>query len=326
MRTSFWQGRRVLVTGATGMIGSCLTRALLDGGAHVVVLVRDVDPQAQLYRSGDIARVSVVSGALEDFWTLERAVNLHEVEFVFHLGAQTIVGTANRFPLPTLEANIRGTYNVLEACRIHSDMVRGVLVASSDKAYGDQPELPYTEEAPLMGRYPYEVSKTCADLLAQAYHHSYELPTGVVRSANCFGAGDQNWSRIVPGTIRSLLRGERPIIRSDGNFVRDYIYVEDLAGAYMCLAEGLEADPELHGDAFNFSYERPVLVLELVDMIRDVMDCRHIEPDILDEAEGEIRSQWLAAKKARAVLGWEPRFDLESGLAKTIEWYREFLP
>jgi CDP-glucose 4,6-dehydratase len=321
---SFWEGRRSLVTGATGVVGSWLVKELLAQGAHVVALVRDADPQSEFFRSGDYRRSCIVNGDLEDFWTLARAINEHEVDTAFHLGAQTIVGTAHRFPLPTFEANVRGTYNLLEACRLHSDLVQRIVSASSDKAYGEQPHLPYTEEMPLNGRHPYEVSKGCADLIAQAYHHTYGLPIAIARCGNIYGGGDLNWSRIVPGTIRSFLRGERPTIRSDGTYVRDYIYVKDVVRAYMRLAECLD-DHRVRGEAFNFSAERPMTVLAMVNTIQKLMDCTHLEPDIRSCAEGEIRSQYLSAGKVRAILTWEPVFDLEYGLRETIEWYRAFL-
>ena len=319
-----WKGRRVLVTGATGVVGAWLVKELLARDASVVALIQDVDPQSELYRSGDVARISVVNGTLEDFGTLQRAINLHEIETVFHLGAQTIVGVAHRFPLSTFETNIRGTYNLLEACRVHKDRVGRVVVASSDKAYGEQPDLPYVEDMPLNGRHPYEVSKSCADLLAQAYHHTYGLPVAIARCGNVYGGGDLNWSRIVPGTIRSFQRGERPLIRSDGKFVRDYIYVKDVARAYLRLAECLE-DKKVRGHAYNFSMEQPMTVLDLVHRIRKLMDCEHLEPDIKNCAEGEIRSQCLSAAKARTVLQWQPAFGLESGLQETVRWYRDFL-
>jgi len=322
-RNGFWQSRRVFVTGATGIVGSWLVKDLLAQGAYVVALVRDADPQSEFYRSGDIQRVSVVNGVLEDFWALERAINEHEVDTVFHLGAQTIVGTAHRFPLPTFEANIRGTYNVLEACRLHRDMVQRVVIASSDKAYGEQPQLPYTEDMPLNGRHPYEVSKSCADLIAQAYRHTYGLPLAIARCGNVYGGGDLNWSRIVPGTIRSFLHGERPTIRSDGTYIRDYIYVKDTARAYMRIAECLD-DDRVRGQAFNFSTESPMSVLELVTVIQRLMDCEHIKPDIQNCAQGEIRTQYLSAAKARAILGWQPGYSLETGLQETIEWYHQF--
>jgi CDP-glucose 4,6-dehydratase len=320
----FWQSRKVFVTGATGIIGSWLVKELLAQRANVVALVQDADFQSELYRSGDVRQVTVVNGTLEDFWTVERSINRHEVNTVFHLGAQTIVGTAQRFPLQTFETNIRGTYNLLEACRLHADLVQYVVIASSDKAYGEQPLLPYTEEMPLDGRHPYEVSKSCADLIAQAYHHTYGLPIAIARCGNVYGGGDLNWSRIVPGTIRSILRGERPFIRSDGTYVRDYIYVKDVAHAYMRLAKCLE-DEQVWGGAFNFSTEKPMSVLEIVNIIQKSMDYTHVEPDIGNCAEGEIRDQYLSAAKAKELLKWQPAFDLESGLIETISWYREFL-
>ena len=323
-KISSWPSRRVFITGATGIVGSWLVKELLGKYAHVVALVRDADPQSELFRSGDSQQVFVVNGALEDLWTLERAINENEIDTVFHLGAQTIVGVAHRFPLPTFEANIRGTYNLLEACRLHSDLVQRVVVASSDKAYGQQADLPYTEDMPLRGMHPYEVSKSCADLISQSYWRTYGLPVAIARCGNVFGGGDLNWSRIVPATIRSLVQGERPVLRSDGSYVRDYTYVKDVVLAYMILAENMNED-RVRGEAFNFSSESPLTVLELVKTIQRLMDCGHVEPEILDCAEGEIHSQHLSAAKARRILGWEPRYDLEQALSETIDWYRGFL-
>jgi CDP-glucose 4,6-dehydratase len=321
--TGYWAGKRVLVTGATGMVGSWLVKRLVEAGAGVVALVRDADPQSELFRNGDVHRTTVVNGALEEFWTLERAINAHDVDTVFHLGAQTIVPTAHRFPLPTFEANIRGTYNLLEACRLHSELVRRVVVASSDKAYGDQPTLPYTEAMPLQGSHPYEVSKSCADLLARAYFETYGLPVAVARCGNVYGGGDLNWSRIVPGTIRSLASGERPVVRSDGTFVRDYIYVEDVVDAYLAIGEAIETR-KAAGEAFNFSTESWVPVTEIVLLIQKLMGRTDLAPVVLDRAAGEIRNQSLSARKAREVLGWRHRFDLPAGLPRTIEWYEAF--
>lgn len=322
--THFWRDRRVLVTGATGIVGSWLIRSLLASDARVVALIRDADPQSELFRSGLIREVSVVNGALEDFCTVERALNEYEVDTVFHLGAQTIVGTARRFPLATFEANIRGTYNLLEAVRLHADIVQRIVIASSDKAYGEQAHLPYLEKMPLAGRHPYDVSKTCADLLAQSYYHTFNLPIALTRCGNIYGGGDLNWSRIVPGTIRSLLQGESPIIRSDGKFVRDYIYVKDVTCALMRLAERLE-NPRVRGQAFNLSTESPVNVLQIVRVIQEIMDCEEIELRILNRAEGEIRNQHLSAEKARNILGWNPGFKMTEALTETVSWYRDFL-
>jgi CDP-glucose 4,6-dehydratase len=319
-----WTGLRVFVTGATGIVGSWLVKRLIREGAHVVVLVRDWDPQSELVRSGDIARTNVVSGRLEAFADLERALNEHDIDTVFHLGAQPIVQTALRNPLPTFEANIRGTYNLLEACRLHRGLVKRVVVASSDKAYGDGPSLPYTEDMPANGRHPYDVSKSCTDLIALSYAHTYALPITVARCGNIYGGGDLNWSRIVPGTIRSLANGDRPIIRSNGLFTRDYIFVDDVVDAYLALAEkGTESG--VQGEAFNFSPESRVSVLEITDHLRRLMGREDLEPVILDEARAEIRDQYLDSTKARTRLAWRARYTLEAGLRETIAWYRTFL-
>jgi CDP-glucose 4,6-dehydratase len=318
-----WAERRVFVTGATGIVGGWLVKALLAEGAHVVALVLDADPQSEIYRSGDVHGVAVVNGALEDLHALERAISGHAVDSVFHLGAQTIVETAQRVPWLTFEANIRGTYNVLEACRRHADRVRRVVVASSDKAYGESDILPYTEDMALRGRHPYEVSKSCADLLAQSYQHAYGLPVGIARCGNVYGGGDLHWERIVPGTIRSLVRGERPVIRSDGTYVRDYLYVKDCVSAYLALGDSLDR-PDVAGEAFNFSTESWVQVREIVATVQKIMGRTDLEPLVQDVAKGEIRSQSLSSRKARERLGWRPAYDLERGLRETVAWYAKF--
>jgi CDP-glucose 4,6-dehydratase len=319
-----WHNRRVFVTGATGIVGSWLVKRLLAEGAAVVALVRDWDPQTELVRSGDIMRTTVVNGRLEDYGTLERAINEHEVDTVFHLGAQPIVTTALRNPLPTFEANVRGSYNLLEACRVHRSLVTRVVVASSDKAYGDAPTLPYTEDMPANGRHPYDVSKSCTDLIALSYAHTYDLPVTVARCGNIYGGGDLNWSRIVPGTIRSLHRGERPIIRSNGLFTRDYIYVQDVVDGYLRLAERTN-DAGVTGEAFNFSPETRVTVLEITKAIQRLMRREELAPEILDQARGEIRDQYLDSTKAKTRLGWTARHSLDAGLTETIAWYRQHL-
>ncbi len=321
---NFWRDRRVFVTGATGLVGAWLVRALLSQGAHVIALIRDADPQSELLRSGDLRRVAVVNGRVEDFATLERALHDHEPDTVFHLAAQTIVGAAHRNPLENFESNVRGTYHLLEACRRGQPFVQRIVVASSDKAYGTAATLPYVETMPLRGQHPYEVAKSCADLITAAYHHTYGLPVAIARCGNIYGGGDLNWSRIVPGTIRAFWRGERPIIRSDGTYVRDYLYVEDVVDAYLRLALYLDR-PGIAGEGFNFSPEHPMTVLELVERIQDLMDCRHIPLDIRNTAVGEIHSQYLDASKARERLHWTPRRTLEDGLRATIAWYRAFL-
>jgi CDP-glucose 4,6-dehydratase len=323
-QNNFWADRRVFVTGATGMVGYWLVKDLLASGARVVALVRDPDPQSGFFRSGDYKQASLVQGNIEEFSTLERALNDHEVDTVFHLAAQPIVSVAHRYPVPTFEANIRGTYNLLEACRIHSNLVKRVVIASSDKAYGPHDKLPYTEDMALQGKHPYEVSKSCADLITQSYHHTYGMPVAILRCGNIYGGGDLNWSRIVPYVIRCCMENKRPVIRSDGKFVRDYVYVKDVSRCYMTVAEHL-SDKKVHGQAFNFSLERPLTVLELVDAIQDLMKAKHLTPDVQNNASGEIREQYLSAEKAHRVLNWQPKFTLEKGLAETIEWYRDYL-
>lgn len=314
---------RVLVTGATGIVGSWLVRRLVDQGAYVVALVRDADPQSELFRSGTVAQINVVTGALEDYSVIERAINEHETDWVLHLGAQTIVGTALRSPLPTFEANIRGTYNLLEACRRMSGLVRSVVIASSDKAYGDSEVLPYTEDMPPLGRHPYDVSKSCTDLLAQTYTHTYALPAAVARCGNIYGGGDLNWSRIVPGTIRSALREERPVLRSDGTYIRDYIFVDDVVDAYLMLAKAVDSG-EARGRAYNFSTESKVTALEMMQAVLRVAGSEDLEPVVLGTATGEIKHQYLDSTRAKTELGWTARFTLDEGLDRTVEWYRSF--
>ncbi|MGD0693678.1 MAG: GDP-mannose 4,6-dehydratase [Terriglobia bacterium] len=321
--SAFWTEKCVLVTGATGIVGSWVVKDLADHGAKVIALVLDADPQSELYRSDYIRRVHVVNGRLEDFATLEHAVLAYECDTVIHLGAQAIVSVAARSPLPTLETNVRGTWNLLEVCRLHSDLVKRVVIASSDKAYGEQEHLPYTEDMPLQGRHPYEVSKSCADLIAQSYHRTYNLPVAIARCGNVYGGGDLNWTRIVPATIRSLYRGESPVIRSDGRYVRDYLYVKDVSRAYLSLAEHMEST-QVRGESFNFSSESRVTVLEIVDKIRQLMNCGQIELIVLNEARGEIRNQYLSSQKAFRLLGWKPLHTLDEGLRETIDWYVKF--
>lgn len=318
----FWLDRPTFVTGATGLVGAWLVRRLLAAGADVTCLVRDWIPQSELAQSGDLGRVKVVRGDVRDQSELERVLGEFETDTVIHLAAQTIVGVANKNPISTFESNIQGTWALLEACR-RSPSIKQIVVASSDKAYGDQDALPYTEDAPLQGRHPYDVSKSCSDLIAHAYAKTYRLPVTITRCGNFYGGGDLNWNRIVPGTIRSVVRGQRPVIRSDGTFIRDYFYVEDGAAAYMLLAEKLAACPSLRGEAFNFSNEIQITVVDLVRRILDVMEA-DVVPDIRNEATNEIQHQYLSAEKARRMLGWEPLFNLDEGLRRTVKWYQDF--
>jgi CDP-glucose 4,6-dehydratase len=322
MNPSFWLDQPVFVTGATGLVGGWLIRRLIKAGAAVVCLVRDQEPHCELVRSGLCGKVAIVQGDVRDQGVLERALGEYEIGTVFHLAAQTIVGIANRNPISTFETNIQGTWSLLEACR-RSPLVRQVVVASSDKAYGDQVQLPYDERTPLEGKHPYDASKSCSDLIAQTYAVTYGLPVAITRCGNFYGGGDLNWNRLIPGTIRSVLRGQRPVIRSDGLNVRDYFYVEDGAAAYTELAEHLAKDRSLTGEAFNFSNELQVTVLELVGHILRIMDS-NLEPEVRNEATNEIRHQYLSAAKARQRLKWAPLFDLETGLRKTVAWYKEY--
>lgn len=304
------------------MVGGWLVKRLVEAEADVVCLVRDWIPRSELNQSGLLDKVSVVRGDLCDLDCLERTLGEFEVETVIHLAAQAIVGIANRNPLSTFEANIGGTWKLLEACR-RSPKVKQIVSASSDKAYGDSPVLPYTEETPLAGRHPYDVSKSCSDLICQTYATTYGTPVVITRCGNFYGGGDLNWNRIVPGTIRSVLRGQRPVIRSDGSFIRDYFYVEDGAAAYMHLAEQLAARPELAGEAFNLSNETQVTVLQLVEKVLAGMNSP-VTPEVLGEASHEIKHQSLDAAKARTMLGWEPLFTLDEGLSRTIAWYKNY--
>ncbi|HKS10671.1 MAG TPA: GDP-mannose 4,6-dehydratase [Pyrinomonadaceae bacterium] len=321
--SQFWRDRPTLVTGATGLLGGWLVRQLLAAEADVVCVVRDWVPQSEFVRAGLRDRVKVVNGDVRSQSLLERVLGEYEIDTVIHLAAQTIVGIANRNPVSTFKTNIAGTWSLLEACR-RSPTVKQIVVASSDKAYGEHKQLPYAEDAPLMGRHPYDVSKSCADLIAQSYAATYGLPVAITRCGNFYGGGDLNWNRIVPGTVRSVLRGQRPVIRSDGKFVRDYIYVEDGAAANMLLAQQLSVNNSLAGQAFNFSNETQVTVSQLVDRILKLMNS-DLQPDVRNEATNEIREQYLSARKAREVLGWTPLFTLDEGLSRTLDWYKEFL-
>jgi CDP-glucose 4,6-dehydratase len=319
---SFWEGRRVFVTGGTGFLGNWLTRGLLERGAVVTALVRDVVPSAPFFSEGLVQQVTTVRGDLGDLALLERTLNEYEIDTVFHLAAQAIVGVANRSPLATFETNIRGTWNVLEACR-QQPLVRRVVVASSDKAYGVHEDLPYTEQHALRGNHPYDVSKSCADLIALTYHETYRLPVCITRCGNLFGGGDLNFNRLVPGTVRSALKGERPIIRSDGTMVRDYVHVEDATSAYLRLAERMD-EPGMAGQAFNIATGQPVSVLELTRLILRAAQREDLEPVILDQARAEIPRQYLSSALARERLGWEPSRSLDDRLAETVAWYRGY--
>ncbi|UJM28381.1 GDP-mannose 4,6-dehydratase [Bacillus sp. FSL M7-0307] len=319
--SGFWKGKNVFVTGCTGLLGSYLVKELIDQGANVTGLVRDQVPRSNLYQGSQFEKMNVVQGALEDMQTIERALGEYEIDTVFHLAAQAIVGVANRHPVSTFEANILGTWNVLEACR-RQPLIKRVIVASSDKAYGDQEQLPYDEDMPLNGKHPYDVSKSCADLISHTYYNTYGLPVCITRCGNLYGGGDLNFNRIIPQTIQLVLEGKAPEIRSDGTFIRDYFYIEDAVKAYLLLAEKME-EKGLAGEAFNFSNEIQLTVLDLVDKILKAMGSE-LKPRILNQGTHEIKHQYLSAEKARKLLDWKPDYSIDEGLEKTIEWYREF--
>ena len=324
MELNGWKNRNVFVTGAAGLLGSWLTEALIERGANVTCLLRDWVPDSRLLSSGLCNRANIVRGELEDIALLTRVLNEYEIDTVFHLGAQTIVGTASRSALSTFESNIRGTWNLLEASKTCSRLVKRIVIASSDKAYGAHDQLPYTEDMPLQGRFPYDVSKSCADLIAFSYFHTYRLPVVVTRCGNLFGGGDLNYNRLIPGTIRSVLRGQAPVIRSDGSFVRDYFYVRDAVEAYLLLAEKL-SEEQIAGQAFNFGNETPLSVMDVVRRILISMGQTSLQPVILNEASHEIPRQYLDCSKAQRLLGWQPVFSVEQGLQETITWYEEHL-
>ncbi|HSA55305.1 MAG TPA: GDP-mannose 4,6-dehydratase [Gemmatimonadaceae bacterium] len=321
---TFWRDRNVFVTGATGLLGSWMTRELVERGATVVCLVRDWVPDSEAVLAGTLSRCRLVHGDLTDYELLLRALNEYEIDSVFHLGAQTIVGTASRSALSTFESNVKGTWTLLEAARQLLPRIERVIVASSDKAYGAHERLPYTEEAPLVGRFPYDVSKSCADLIAQSYFHSYRLPVTITRCGNLYGGGDLNFNRLIPGTIRSALQDQSPVIRSDGSFVRDYFFVRDAVAAYLDLAEHVPCE-EFTGEAFNFGTETPLSVIEMAQRILKVMGKSSLELTILNQATNEIPRQYLDCAKARTRLGWRPRHHLDASLEETVAWYRGWL-
>ena len=324
MSESFWRGRRAFVTGAGGFVGGWLVRQLLERGAEVAVLVRERNPRTVLEGEGLSRRVTVFHGSVEDFRLMRRAFGTHAAETVFHLAARAVAGTAKLDPVRTLKANVEGTWNVLEAAR--GSGVQHILVASSGKAYSSGPGAlpPYRETYPLQGKHPYDVSKSCADLISTMYARTYGIKVAVLRCANVFGGGDLNFSRTIPGVIRSAVAGERFRIRSDGTAVRDFLYVKDASRAYLTAAEQLERHPELAGEAFNFTLAEPLTVLEVVSRVLRLMGREELVPIIENQANDESPKQYLSSDKARDVLGWKPAFGFEEGLRETIHWYRDY--
>lgn len=317
---------RILITGASGFVGSWLAESLVDQGAHVVNLLSHWEPRGRFVHSGLVHRVENVIGSVEDYSALERLLAQHGIDTVFHLAAISLEGLAFQSPRTAFEVNIRGTYNLLEACRKNADTVKRVIVASSDKAYGDSPVLPYTEDLPLQGRHPYDVSKSCADLISLAYHQSYGLPVAIGRFGNIYGGGDLNWSRLIPNTLRRLMNGQPPLVRvpPNGSFRRDFLYVRDTVGAYLSMFHGL-AHPEVHGQAFNFAMGGSWTVREIVRTLQALLGREDLEPDLVPQQHGEVLHQHVSADKARRLLGWAPRYSLEEGLRETVAWYRQYL-
>lgn len=320
-RRQFWKNRNVFITGGYGLLGSTIVDFLTRAGARVVVLKRDHVPTSRLFEIPGRDQVIVVNGDFEDYDTVYRVINDYEIETVFHVGAQAIAPIANRCPLPTFRTNVMGTVNVLEACRL-SPTVKRILVASSDKAYGPQPILPYTEDASLRGNHPYDCSKSCTDLIAYTYFNTYKLPVCITRCGNLYGPGDLNWSRVIPETVKHILNNEQPLIRSDGTFVRDYFFVKDAALGYITIAENMDR-PEVVGQAFNLSTGNRFSVIDIVDRVRAAMGST-LEPVILNQAKAEIHDQTLSSAKAHRLLNWKPCYTVEEGMAETVEWYKNY--
>jgi CDP-glucose 4,6-dehydratase len=320
-----WSQCSVLVTGASGFVGSRLVQRLIDAGAHVSCFVRHNDPASPLWNSDLLNDVTIINGRLEDYTSIKAAVAENQFDAVFHLGAQAIVSVGSRDPLGTFESNIAGTYNLLEACRLYGASINRIIVASSDKAYGECDAGAYQEHMALAARNPYDVSKSCADLVAQSYFHTYKMPIAIARCGNIFGPGDLHWSRLVPGTIRSLLRGERPIIRSDGTLVRDYLFVEDAVSGYLALAQWLQDKQSDHQHAFNFSSNHPMNVLAMTALLQHACGRCDLAPVIERKAAGEIQNQQLDCSRAHSILNWRPVVALADAIEKTVSWYATYL-
>lgn len=320
---SEWKDKNVLVTGCTGIIGSWLTDRLVSVGSNVTGIIRDHIGRSKLLQENIVNRINVAYGDITDFYFVNRVLAEYEIDTVFHLAAQTIVSIANRSPLSTFESNIKGTWTLLEACRL-SPTVERVVVASSDKAYGETKALPYLEDHPLQGKHPYDVSKSCADLIAQSYYHTYRLPIGITRLANVYGGGDLNFNRIVPGSIKAVLENRTPIIRSDGSPLREYLYIEDAVDAYLALAQNIHR-PEVMGQSFNFAPQQPYTVLEIVEEIIKVAG-KNLRPEIrcILGMQGEIPHQYSDSSKAKKVLNWYPKWQLSNGIQETLRWYSNY--
>lgn len=322
VKNDFWKNKNVLITGANGFVGSYISMRMCETPAAVFGMVRDHLPSSVFTIAGLDKKVNIVHGSLEDFDAVKRIINEYEIDTIFHVGAQAIVKSAMADPLQTFRSNILGTANVLEACRLLDKQVKCVVVASSDKAYGSSPKLPYKEDFPLKGEFPYEVSKSCVDLIAQSYFKTYNLPLSITRCGNIYGGGDPNNSRLIPSTILFAMANKNPVLRSNGKYIRDFVYVEDIADTYLLLAEKM-SDGKIAGEAFNFSYELKKQVIDVVNDILRLMKKTQLTPEILNQAEKEILSQYLNCEKAKTVLNWKPMYNYEEGLVRTITWYEK---
>lgn len=322
MNKRFWKNKKVLITGFEGFLGSNLTKALIRSGAKIFGLDIKVNRKHTILAPKDYRRIKAIKGSVADLKLVKDIINRNKIEVIFHLAAEAIVGECHKRPRKAFSTNIEGTWNILEVCR-NSENIQAVVIASSDKAYGSHSKLPYTEKAPLQGKHPYDVSKSCADLLADTYAYTYGLPVAVTRCGNIYGPGDFNFSRLIPEAARCILTGKQLLIRSDGKFTRDYVYVDDITDGYILLAEKLQK-LKLRGEAFNFSDENPIGVIELVNKIFGAAG-KKPNYKILNQARYEIRDQYLASAKARRVLNWKPLHSLEKGLKKTLGWYSLFL-
>lgn len=321
MNKKFWESKKILITGGTGILGSELTAQLLGTTAELVLIVRDNVAKSRVFLEKMNKKVNIVSGDITDFSLVERTIGEYEIDTVFHLAAQTIVRIGNVSPLSTFNTNILGTCNVLEACRLHNKRVTSIIVASSDKAYGECTQMPYNESTPLLGRHPYDVSKSCADLISQSFWHTYKLPVVVTRCGNLFGPGDLNFNRIIPGTIRSVLLGEAPVIRSDGDYVRNYFYIKDAVDAYITLSENM---PLSMGNAFNIGTAERYTVLEIVKNIIRVMKS-DLKPIVLNEVSNEIREQYLDVSRIKDILGWKAKSKFDNAILETVDWYKKYV-
>ncbi|MCK4423419.1 MAG: GDP-mannose 4,6-dehydratase [Candidatus Omnitrophica bacterium] len=318
-RKDFWKNKKVFITGHEGFLGSWLAKILLSYGAKITGIDK-VENRSISMLDGLRKNLTCIKGNMTGLRLIRNIIEEYRPEIVFHLAAQSIVGEASKTPVRAFKSNIEGTWNILEACR-DKKYIKSIVIASSDKAYGESNKLPYTEEARLSGNHPYDVSKSCADLIARTYFHAYNLPVCITRCGNIFGPGDFHFSRIVPDTVRSALRDKTLLIRSDGTFTRDYVYVEDIVDGYILLAEKLQK-LKLEGEAFNFSNEKPLSVINLVKKIYQIAD-KKPSYRILGEAKYEIKHQYLSSQRAKEILGWEPKYNLEEGLKRTINWYKK---